>query len=136
MATIFALVLGRTEQVRIDRALQEVGSVQFCELRAELARAARTPYVSAIVTELFDRDGAPVTPALHVLRDRLPGIPVIVYMSLAMDEVRALASLATAVSVNEVVLRNLTGAGATIRSALRGGREEMPIAATLSVCVP
>lgn len=109
---LVALVPDRTDARRIHNALSPVLPIEWCQRAEDLVHSVERAQV--ILTTPLDENGTSVSSAISRLRERAPHIPIIAYVALIPETVRALAQLGEN-TIFTVVIRGIDDTRACLR---------------------
>ena len=116
-AQVALLVRDRAERARFISALRGTAEVIFCERGVELLRLAQFGKITAVLTELSDRDGEATLPFVLQLARGYPSIPILVYTALDAPSCHALVDYVSC-GTSEIVLRGHDDRTLALRRAL------------------
>lgn len=121
MARIAALVFDRNDRARLMEAVRGVAAVTFCDNPDELLELVASGAATLVLTELWDRTGTPIEPAIRRLTRDFPSVPFVLYLQLGEREVHTALQLAK-MGASEIVLRGIDDFRLAITPVLAEGR--------------
>lgn len=118
LATVGALVCDRSEQIALQRGLQGVARVRFCDQVEALLRLCRSDWVRLVITEPSDSLGHETTSAIRAIRAGYPSVPVTIFCDLTPEHTRSLVALVHA-GADDVIIRGVDDPAVIARGLLQ-----------------
>jgi hypothetical protein len=137
-ATVAVLAAGADAQTAAAAELEGIGQLRYCETADALGRLIDRNGIHAIVTEPYDSLTLPASSFIGRFRDRLPDVPIVVWLTPSPATVREMPA-ALGAGATDFSVRGFDRLGDLVRAALTPGWRlgaSMPLLYLMRLLVP
>lgn len=137
-ATVAILAVGADAQTAAAGELEGIGPLRYCETAEALDRLIDHNHIQVIVTEPHDGLAFPASSFVGHVRERLPEIPIVVWLNPSPAAIRGMPA-ALGAGVTDFSVRGFDRLGDLVRAALESGWRlgaGMPLLYLMRLLVP